>query len=104
MVLGGFLFFRMCLDEADALAHHMGMTTMQYSGLKFVTPPSYKGQIIERSYAVDADREEIVCRGHDASDGTTSYAVTPLSNLLGEFEPWNRVPSLRDDGLWEAVS
>lgn len=82
----------------------MGMTTTQCSELKFVTPPSYKGKIVERSYAVDAGREEIVCRVHDASDGTTSYAVTPLGNLLGEFEPWNRVPSFHDDGLWEAVS
>lgn len=81
----------------------MGMTT-QYSDLKFVTPPKNQGQIVEISFAIDADREEVVCRIYDRGDRTTKYDVTPLENLKGEFEPWNGEPSFYDYDLWERVS
>lgn len=78
------------------------MTTV-YANLNFVTPPENQGQIVETAYAVDADREQIVCRSFDRSDCSESYAVTTLGNLRGEFEPWNRRPCFHDDGLWEPI-
>jgi hypothetical protein len=74
-----------------------------YSHLNFVTPPKNQGQIVTHSYAIDSEREEVVCRTHDASDQTTCYQVTGLDNLLGEFSPWNREPAFVDDGLWSAI-
>lgn len=75
-----------------------------YSDLTFVVPPECQGQIVEYAYAIDSDREDIVCRTFDASDRTTSYSISPLENLVGEFEPWNHRPLLTDDGLWTTVS
>jgi hypothetical protein len=74
-----------------------------YSHLNFTTPPRNQGQIVTISYAVDGENEQVVSRSHDASDGTESYAVTALDNLVGKFEPWNSVPRFSDDGLWSAV-
>lgn len=72
--------------------------------LTFTVPPECQGQIVEYAYAIDAEREEITCRCYDASDRSTTYSVTPLDNLVGEFEPWNCRPRFADDGLWEATS
>ena len=79
------------------------MAKANYDHLNFVTPRRNQGQIVEISYAVDAEREQVVSRAVDASDGTTSFAVTALDNLVGEFEPWDREPKLRDNGLWDSV-
>jgi hypothetical protein len=74
-----------------------------YSHLNFITPRECSGQVIELSYAVDVEREEIVCREHDRSDGATNYSVSSLDNLVGKFEPQNTEPTLVDAGLWSAV-
>lgn len=79
------------------------MTTTNHSHLNFATPPRNQGQIVTMSYACDGENEQVVCRSHDASDGAESYAVTPLSNLVGAFEPWNSVPRFADGGLWTTV-
>jgi len=77
--------------------------TNSYSDLKFTTPPECQGQIVEMAYAYDGENSQIVCRAFDASDRTTSYSVTDVENLVGEFEPWNSRPKFADDGIWDAV-
>jgi hypothetical protein len=74
-----------------------------FDNLNFVTPSVNQGQIVTISYAADWENGQIVSRSFDASDRTGSYAVTPASNLVGEFDPINEEPSFRDDGLWTAV-
>ena len=83
------------------MSHNYGKFT-KYDHLNFIVPPECHGQIVETSFAIDG--EQVVCRTFDASDQTTSYAVTSLDNLSGEFESWNRRPVFADDGLWSACS
>jgi hypothetical protein len=78
--------------------------TKNFDHLNFITPPENQGQIVDSSFAIDAEREEIVNRTFDGSDGSESYAVTPITNLVGKFEPWNHRPKFADDGLWEPAS
>lgn len=68
------------------------MSTTRYSLLNYVTPPSCQGQIIERSYALTPD--EVVRRTTDNNTGEIVYETADLCELMGNFEPQNRVPSV----------
>ena len=82
------------------------MTTQQAEELNFQTMPRDQGQIVEVSYACDAERGLLVRRSHDRSDRSTVYAAAEYDQDLPEhelrFEPWNGIlPRTTSD--WEAV-
>lgn len=58
--------------------------------LRFVTPPENGGQIVEVSYACDADN--IYERIHDRSDRTTVINVYEHPNAECDFDPQNGTP------------
>ena len=69
------------------------MSTLQ--SLTFTVCPQDQGQIVEISYASWADRDLIVCRRHDRSDGGVSYTVAPWGDDE-EFAPQSgAVPAAR---------
>ena len=72
----------------------------KYRELNYVMPPIEQGQMIQCSFAVTPD--EIVRLTQDHSDGTTVYQTADLCELIGEFEPWNRTPSVAHD-VWTRV-
>jgi hypothetical protein len=61
--------------------------------LSFITPPEMQGQIVEASFACDADY--IFCRVFDRSDRSTRIDIYehPDDAKEGDFEPWNREPA-----------
>ena len=65
---------------------------VKYCELNYVIPPVEQGQIIQCSYAITPD--EVVRLTRDNSDGTSVYQSADACELIGEFEPWNRVPSV----------
>lgn len=71
-----------------------------YRQLNYVVPPRCGWQIIELSFAVTPD--EIVRRTRDHSDRSVVYETADLCELIGEFEPWNRTPSVPHD-VWTRV-
>ena len=64
--------------------------------MKWHTPPSKQGQIVEVSYQASEDGEHIVKRVHDKSTGQKVFQVAEW--IEGDFEPWNeKLPKL---GPW----
>lgn len=72
----------------------------KYELLSYTVPPVNQGQIVEVAYAVTPD--EVVRRTFDKSDRSVSYETADLCEMSGEFEPWNRVPSV-SRGAWTPV-
>lgn len=69
-----------------------------YSPGEFNTPPECGGQIVLVSYGLDADRDAIVVRKQDRSNGLTSYTAYQLPEEWdGEWEPWNGAPALGEE-------
>lgn len=63
--------------------------------LQFICPPEHQGQIVTVSYALDYDREVIIERWHDASDGSVSYTAYAIPDDPDwEWAPWSVVPEL----------
>lgn len=73
----------------------------KYSALNYTVPPRNQGQIVEVSYAITPD--EIVRRTADSSNGSITYETADLCELIGEFSPQNRVPSVPRDA-WTRVA
>ncbi|MEW6169628.1 MAG: hypothetical protein AB1651_18340 [Pseudomonadota bacterium] len=71
------------------------MTTRTYRPTTdFVAPPEEQGQIVQRSYALDAEAEVILCRETDYSDGSQTIVAFRYPDDDSEFQPWNVAPSL----------
>lgn len=75
----------------------------KFAHLQFTVPPECQGQMVVEAYALDAEKEQIVCRIHDLSDDTERYATASLDELVGEFEPWNKAPEFSTDDPWSAA-
>jgi hypothetical protein len=71
-----------------------------YKSLNYIIPPRNQGQIVEVSYAITPD--EVVRRTTDRSDGSVMFETADICDLLGEFEPQNREPSVPSDA-WTTV-
>lgn len=63
--------------------------------LTFHVPPSCAGQIVERSFACDADR--IYMRVLDRSDRSEEIVVFEHPEDECDFEPWNREPETGEE-------
>lgn len=72
----------------------------KYSDLSYTIPPRNQGQIVEVSYAITPD--EIVRRTADSSNGSITYETADLCELIGEFAPQNRTPSVPHDAWTRA--
>jgi len=46
----------------------------------FITPPFNQGQIVDKSYALDAEAGVIIERIHDGGDGSTEYHAYEMRN------------------------
>jgi hypothetical protein len=79
------------------------MNTNEFNHLNFIVPPENQGQIIEISFAIDGENEQVICREFDASDRTTCYSCTPIDNIQGEYRPYYTRPSFKDNGLFTAI-
>lgn len=71
-----------------------------YADLSYVTPPRWRTSHYEMAYAVTP--AEVVRRWSRFDDGSVQYDVADLSELIGKFEPQNRLPSVPYDA-WTSV-
>lgn len=67
---------------------------------EFVVPPVCQGQMIEISYALDAENEVIIERSIDRSEPkcepTYMAYEYPDESFHGDWTPWNDVPDTGD--------
>lgn len=76
---------------------------MSHTTLNYIVPPECAGQIVEYSYAMSEDGDDIYCRIFDYSDKTIAYHKTTIYNLIGNFEPCNFIPKFASANLWHNV-
>jgi hypothetical protein len=79
------------------------MRKLKFDCLVFLAPPECQGQMIDVSYAGDANGN-VVKRVHDRSDRTTEYFIAALDwerENQHEIPGLNRVPFI--EGEWEQV-
>lgn len=71
------------------------MNAMNLEDLNYTVPPSCQGQIVEVAYA--STPEGIIQRITDRSDQSVSYYGVDWDEVEGNFEPWNREPTVDSD-------
>ncbi len=72
--------------------------------VSYIVPPEYRGQTVEVAYAADWDERLVVRRTHDRSTGRVSYEWAPAESIYGDWEPWDRKPSLKGKRVWRKVA
>jgi len=76
--------------------------------LRLGIPRSCQGQMVEESYGIDSELGVVVCRTHDRSDGTVTWALCDLDDSeLGALEGYDANGAADPpecDGDWREVS